>query len=60
MVESLVDRRSLLPPHRNAPILFLIRGVAEFDDVWRGGVGVMVGYGVYRGVRGMGERLELV
>ena len=38
MVESIVDRRCLLPPHRNAQF-FLRRGFAEFDDVWHNGVG---------------------
>ena len=37
---------------------FLRRGFAEFDDVWHNVVGCMVGYGVYRGVRWMGERIK--
>ena len=35
---------------------FFRRGFAEFADVWHNGVGCMVGYAVYRGVRWMGER----
>ena len=37
---------------------FLRRGFAEFDDVGHNVVGCMVGYGVYRGVRWMGERIK--
>ena len=37
---------------------FLKRGFAEFDDVFHNGLGCMIGFGVYVGVRWMVSALQ--